>query len=141
VKRPCIEPRCPNITDGTRCDHHQREYDARDRERRGSASDRGYDAQWRKATAGYLKLHPWCERTENHPSERVRSTVVGHCVAFQHGGDRLNPSNWIALCHSCNGAQAVEDNSFSSPTPPLKTAQHSNFILYGFAMLFLLAGL
>ena len=53
-RRPCLT--CGVLCGGTRCRTCQR---ARD-QRRGSASDRGYDAAWRRLRAEHLALEPDC---------------------------------------------------------------------------------
>lgn len=110
---PCLEQGCGVLTThGTRCDRCARKYEARDRERRGNAASRGYDAAWQKATAGFLTIHAWCENIDAHPFSPPRSQVVGHRVALRNSGKRLDPSNWIALCRSCNAKQAHDDGAY-----------------------------
>ena len=52
MRRPCIEPGCPNLTEGTRCAAHAR---ARDRAR-GSSAQRGYDSAWRALRAKAIRI-------------------------------------------------------------------------------------
>lgn len=110
LPRPCITRGCPRSTYRSRCDACERLFWQMDRAMRGSASDRGYNAEWRAATAGYLVLHPWCARCQRE-GRRTRSAVVGHVKALRHGGARLDPRNWEALCNGCNAKQSHEDKA------------------------------
>jgi 5-methylcytosine-specific restriction enzyme A len=112
-KHPCAHAGCPALVEHgrTRCDPHQREHQRQDAATRGSAQDRGYGADWQRATRDYLTRHPWCARCERE-GRRTRSTLVGHKQAIRHNpARRLDPSNWEALCVSCNTTQAHEDNA------------------------------
>ena len=55
-KKPCRHPGCPKLTDGLYCEEHE----ALHRGDRASSSKRGYNRQWQKARARYLKAHPLC---------------------------------------------------------------------------------
>jgi len=108
--RPCTEYPCRALVQRGRCAAHQKQYEQRDRAHRGTAGRRGYDLAWRKATAGFLQLHPWCARCAR-ANCRTRSELVGHIVPVNRAPERrLDPSNWEALCRSCNAMQAREDN-------------------------------
>lgn len=94
-RRPCAEPGCSAMVTGTRCEAHARKtrkaYDAR----RGSTTERGYGANWRKVRRWYLSRHPNCERCL---AEKTMEPA-----ALVHHRDR-NPfnnseSNLEALCH------------------------------------------
>ena len=57
-KRPCRYPGCPNLCEkGTYCAEHQSESPER---WRGSAAERGYGADWRKARRRFLASNPLC---------------------------------------------------------------------------------
>ena len=55
-KKPCRHPGCPKLTDGLYCEEHE----ALHRGDRASSNKRGYNRQWQKARARYLKAHPLC---------------------------------------------------------------------------------
>ena len=79
-KKPCRHPGCPKLTDGLYCEEHE----ALHRGDRASSSKRGYNRQWQKARARYLKAHPLCVQClkEGHA---VTATVVDHIRP--HRGD------------------------------------------------------
>jgi 5-methylcytosine-specific restriction protein A len=88
----------------------QRSYDAR----RGSARDRGYDAEWDKASAAHREAHPFCRycRFGVFGRKRVEATTcVDHL--YPHKGDRRLfwlDLYWIESCADCHdgGKQALE---------------------------------
>ena len=90
-KRPCRYPGCPNLCEkGTYCAEHQSESPER---WRGSAAERGYGADWRKARRRFL-----LKRGVLTPA-----TVVDHIVPHR-GDQRLfwDESNWQPLCKQCH---------------------------------------
>ena len=70
--------------------------------RRGSACERGYNAQWRKARAAFLAHHPLCVACK---AEGVikDARVVDHIVPHR-GDDELfeDRGNWQGLCDHCH---------------------------------------
>lgn len=80
---------------------HERSREQRAREyddRRGSASERGYDWRWHKASRAYLAEHPLCVMCEAR-GETSAATVVDHVIP--HKGDALlfwDRTNWQGLC-------------------------------------------
>lgn len=98
--RPCRSPGCPDLTHHRKgwCAHHLQLQSAEDNERRGTAAQRGYGAEWRKAREGWLKEHPLCV-TDEAEGRTVAATVVDHIIP--HKGDRRlfwDRSNWQSLC-------------------------------------------
>ena len=71
-KKPCRHPGCPKLTDGLYCEEHE----ALHRGDRASSSKRGYNRQWQKARARYLKAHPLC----------IQCLKEGHGLNLQEGG-------------------------------------------------------
>lgn len=59
--RPCASPGCPTLTRSTYCDPCRKAKRRASDSRRPSASQRGYDAKWRRTRAEYLRTHPICE--------------------------------------------------------------------------------
>lgn len=96
-------PRCQAPHTG-RCS--QRVKDARqDHDRlRGSASQRGYDHTWSRASKAYLAAHPVCERCRD-----ALATLVDHIVPLRAGGSRLDPANMQALDVQCHAIKTSED--------------------------------
>ena len=107
-KKPCRHPGCPKLTDGLYCEEHE----ALHRGDRASSSKRGYNRQWQKARARYLKAHPLCVQClkEGHA---VTATVVEHIRP--HRGDPVlfrDEKNWQSLCKPCHDNKPWnEDNN------------------------------
>jgi 5-methylcytosine-specific restriction endonuclease McrA len=53
--RPCIERRCTEYTEGTRCERHQAEWEARRRADPSVTGRRGTSGAWRRARAAALR--------------------------------------------------------------------------------------
>lgn len=85
----------------------------RDRQR-PSARHRGYDAEWQRLSAEFLRRRPVCV-TCGQPA-----TVTDHIVP--HRGNerlRLEPLNWQPLCRSCHARKtAAADGGFGNPRRP-----------------------
>lgn len=79
-------------------------------EDRPSASARGYDDRWRKASRRFLNGHPVCVRCEQQ-GRLTGATVVDHVVP--HKGDRdlfWDESNWQSLCAKCHNSKTVQSD-------------------------------
>lgn len=69
---------------------------------RGGADARGYNAEWRKARAAFLKRHPLCVECQRE-GKLTPATVVEHIIP--HRGDPQlfwDEGNWQALCKGCH---------------------------------------
>jgi hypothetical protein len=87
--RPCLEPGCPRLTRGTRCQLHTRSHDLVRQARRG---DR-YLGDWPAISKAQREAIPYCENcgsTEDLTADHYR------------GGTRT-------LCRSCNRPDAIRD--------------------------------
>lgn len=72
----CNKYGCHRLTHDTYCELHQhlkRQYD----DHRESASKRGYNGRWRKASKTYLLSHPFCIRCLQQ-GRYEKATVVDH---------------------------------------------------------------
>ena len=72
------------------------------KERKASASARGYGHRWRVARSSYLASHPLCVECERI-GQTAAATVVDHITP--HRGDQAlfwRRDNWQALCASCH---------------------------------------
>lgn len=107
-KKPCRHPRCPKLTDGLYCEEHE----ALHRGDGESSSKRGYNRQWQKARARYLKAHPLCVQCMKE-GKAVTATVVDHVKP--HRGDPVlfwDEKNWQSLCKPCHDKKTWnEDNN------------------------------
>lgn len=105
--RPCIEPGCPQLTSGTRCERHRKAKRRTEDKRRPSARERGYDAQWQRVRAGYLYLHPYCE---DESGCLERATDVDHIDGLgPKGPNGYDHANLRALCHSHHSKRTARD--------------------------------
>lgn len=115
ARRYCSTPTCGAIvTKPGRCARCRQQAD----QRRGSASARGYDAEWAAYSRAWLERHRWCgERADGQifsddsrcarEGRRVRATVTDHLQALRAGGARLDPANHQSLCADCNRRKAI----------------------------------
>lgn len=89
--RPCPEPGCPELTTSAKgCVRHRAE----------AGRHTPYDAAWATLAARCLARHPRCERCRVRPSREAHH-IVSVALAPHR---RLDPSNVIALCHTCHRA-------------------------------------
>jgi len=114
--RNCPRPRCPNKTPGGLCPQHLQEREQRKAQSRGSAQQRGYDAEWAAYAKAWLEQFPWCGQRQDgqlyaehsrcvQRGLRVRARCVDHIKPIRTGGSRLDPSNHQSMCWSCNAAK------------------------------------
>lgn len=116
AKSVCRYSGCPALLDiAGYCDKHMRQQRSQSDERRGSASERGYNGRWRKARATWLGRYPLCVACEEL-GRIAPATVVDHKTP--HRGDQTlfwDTSNWQALCKPCHDAKtAREDGGFGN---------------------------
>ncbi len=70
---------------------------------RPSARQRGYDSEFQRAAAAFLKLHPTC-------SCGKPAVLVRHRESIARRPDlRMDRSNWMPGCRSCNAKDAHRD--------------------------------
>ena len=77
---------------------------------RESATNRGYDARWRRARAQQLAARPLCAECERQ-GKTTAASVVDHVVP--HRGDAVlfwDPGNWQSLCKPCHDAKTLAGN-------------------------------
>ena len=106
----CAGPGCRTaIPSGDRwCPSCRAEHNRNDRERRGSARERLYDARWERYRRAYLSQHPLCVECAA-AGRTTPATVVDHVRA--HKGDLAlfwDPANHRALCRRCHDARVDE---------------------------------
>ncbi|MEV5953740.1 HNH endonuclease [Streptomyces sp. NPDC051987] len=103
-RRPCLV--CGTLTrNPSRCDTHQREWQAQQDRTRGSAHQRGYTQAWRTAAAQAVAQHRtqhgnWCPGWRVPPHEASNLTA-DHVVPKAAGGTD-DPENIQVLCRGCN---------------------------------------
>lgn len=91
----CAEPGCPTLTPGTRCPTHERK---RERER-GTATERGYDADYRRQLASPEYVNATACATCGVTFTQDNPKTGGHSVAIRDGG---YGSQVVAQCRRCN---------------------------------------
>lgn len=103
-KRPCLD--CGTLTSNpSRCDQHQAAWQARRDQQRGSATQRGYDTNWRRTAAATVARHrrnhgDWCPGYRV-PAHHATDLTVDHIVPKAAGGTN-DPDNLQVLCRGCN---------------------------------------
>lgn len=95
--RPCLEPRCPALVRSGRCQTHAHLSPARFADqRRGTATQRGYGAAWRRLRDAVLREEPLCRICSEE--RRVEpATTVDHIIPRAAGGDDSR-ENLRGLC-------------------------------------------
>jgi 5-methylcytosine-specific restriction protein A len=100
--KPCNNPRCQKLTQGTYCEACKPLY-GKDAGRK-TFHQRGYTYRWRKARLAWLKAHPLCVECGGPATE------VDHIRP--HNGDiRLfwNIKNWQSMCRSCHSRKTMTE--------------------------------
>jgi 5-methylcytosine-specific restriction protein A len=112
LKKFCRKPGCTNLTDTGFCSDHKEQASINDRQR-GTAAQRGYDSQWRKARVYFLIKHPLCVHCEKEGTIGA-ATVVDHIKP--HKGNKVlfwDRKNWQGLCETHHNRKTViEDGGF-----------------------------
>ena len=72
---------------------------------RGSASQRGYDAEWRRFRAEFLQRHPTC----CIEGCSLLATDIDHIIGLHDGGLRFDPGNCRPMCHRCHSQRTARD--------------------------------
>lgn len=109
--RPCRHIGCPRlaIPGMGYCKEHATEAEEAARQRyrddiqkRGTSTERGYDARWRDARKLFLDKNPLCVQCMQK-GELTPATVVDHIIPHR-GDQRLfwDENNWQPLCKSCH---------------------------------------
>jgi len=106
--RPCAQPGCTRIVrDGRYCDDHRRQNQQEQDAKRGTASQRGYGAQWRRVRKRFLRQHPLCAAC-GHLGFTTPATDVDHILPRALGGTD-EESNLQALCHRHHSAKTMHE--------------------------------
>ena len=107
IARHCVElvngRGCPEYaTTKSRCAAH-----AKARFYRGSSTDQGYGADWRRLRAAKLAANPYCQNT---PCLEL-ATDVDHITPRSKGGTD-DWDNLQSLCHSHHSAKTARENGW-----------------------------
>ena len=117
-RRLCKAPGCKSLVPvgvGGLCDEHKQVQQKRYDNRRGSASERGYDHRWSKARKMFLRENTLCK----HCLEKDETTIaaeVDHIVPHKGNYDLFwDKDNWQSLCSTCHKIKtAKEDGAFGN---------------------------
>lgn len=109
-KKPCRQPGCPELVDTGYCDRHKKQEQKQYDERRGSSTERGYDARWRRYRLMYLRRNPLCVMCEDE-GKLTPATVVDHITPHKGNYELFwDETNHQSLCaHHHNVKTAKED--------------------------------
>lgn len=101
---PCSFPLCPmaSVSHG-RCAQHQREDRQRFDQHRGTAAQRGYDAEWKRVRAWHLHDNPWCVTCLGE-GRHVLATDVDHQPRYVPGTDH-HAYLLTSYCHAHHSAR------------------------------------
>lgn len=103
---PCPHPGCPALVPmgQARCEKHSHDAQVADRERRGTAAERGYGSRWQRARVVFLAANPLCAVCGRKSPPRITpATVVDHIT--DHKGDPVlfwDERNWQPSCEACH---------------------------------------
>ena len=112
---PCPAPHCGRLTRRRgRCGQCV----AKSEQARGTATARGYGAQWSEYSRAWLARFPFCGMRNDGAfhvehsycarlGRRVRAEVTDHIRSMKRGGARFDPTNHQSLCRACNSRKAV----------------------------------
>jgi 5-methylcytosine-specific restriction protein A len=116
-KHNCTFPGCTTLVESgqSRCQKHAIALRAQYDKRRGTSTERGYDARWRKLRLWFLNTHPLCAEC-GRKGILTAASVVDHVIP--HKGDQqllYDQNNLQSLCVSCHSRKtAAEDGSFGN---------------------------
>ena len=116
----CTVPMCPNrsVKPG-RCAVHQQQRRQQSDSERGTSSERGYDAEWRRVRARHLHDYPWCVMCEAK-GVMTEATEVDHVLELAKGGTHAK-ENLRSMCHSHHSQRtARESGGFGNRRPSVK---------------------
>jgi 5-methylcytosine-specific restriction protein A len=112
--RFCLHSGCKNLTRNGYCPEHADEAEQKRKDqfkrydqRRGSASERGYDSRWAKASKWFLK-QPGNQICKLHlPGCKIVAECVDHIEPPDGPDDPKfwDPDNWQPACIRCNSVK------------------------------------
>jgi len=118
----CNQPGCSELTSDRYCKNHMKDHEFRKKshkrcydKNRGSASSRGYDSKWRKASKSFLRKNPLCVECAREGTT-TPATVVDHIIPHK-GNTKIfwDKNNWQGLCKRHHDIKTVkEDGGFGN---------------------------
>lgn len=116
-KHSCTFPGCTTLVESgqSRCPMHTHALRTQYDKRRGTSTERGYNARWRRLRQWFLNTYPLCAECRRH-GILTAATVVDHITP--HKGDPAllyEQSNLQSLCTEChNRKTATEDGGLGN---------------------------
>ena len=108
-KRPCLTPNCPNLTDKTYCNIHEKSEKIKQRANHTHTSDPFYStARWQKFRNWYRRKQPLCENCESIKLT-IKAQLVDHIIPIKEGGKKLSSDNAQSLCRLCHARKTADD--------------------------------
>lgn len=105
--RVCAEPGCPEITTHTRCEAHRKAKRRAEDQRRPTARQRGYNAQWERTRRAYLAAFPICQDPDGCLAPAID---VDHIDGQGPLGERGHDwANLRGLCHPHHSKRTALD--------------------------------
>lgn len=116
IWRFCRWPGCTMRTLATYCQTHER---GRERQQRGTSTERGYGHTWRLRSRAFLRQYPLCGARPGgqrpvmsrcHDEGRITAAEQVDHVVPHRGDQRLfwdEDGNWQSLCRAC-GARKTQ---------------------------------
>ncbi len=108
----CSYPNCRNRVRFGRCEEHK------PKDKRASASKRGYDHKWSRYRAEYLKHRPLCV-TCLEKGKYTAATVIDHIKPVENG--QADPNFWRSdnhqpLCRDCHSykTRVIDQRGFGA---------------------------
>ena len=115
--RPCAYGGCPNLTNhpSRLCDEHLRKTRQIADHERGTSTERGYDARWRRYRKAYLAEHPLCALCAKKGITRA-ATTVDHIIPHRGNYELFwDPKNHQPLCEEHHNIKtATFDHGFGN---------------------------
>jgi len=110
LKTPCNHIGCTRTVRGRYCDEHKQETRKLSEDRRGTAAQRGYDADWKKLRDWYVRQHPLCEDCLEEGIVNGKSIEVDHVIPIDVKPElRLDANNLRSRCRRHHRLKTARD--------------------------------
>lgn len=106
-KRPCSMNGCPELTNGSYCEKHQKEIDKRYNKERYPLMKKRYGRKWKRIRDSYIKHNPLCEECLKQNITKA-AEEVHHIIPLSKGGDS-SEENLMALCKTCHSTITAKE--------------------------------